>query len=318
MKKNNNLSYDLIPIILLFLFLAFFPASSPAQNQSGEEKEAERLLKFAGNLLGEGDYYRAITEYKRFISYYPLSPKIPDARIGIANSYYKAEKYSEAIDSYRDFLNKYPENARLEEAILNLANSFIKTKDRDSAMRLLNEIEKEMPDSDVAEKLKLLLGKNLIREGRYEDAERELGNIKEKSGEKEDADKLLENLKGVKELKLKSPMLAGLMSSVLPGAGQVYSGRKKDAVFAFLLNGLFAWGAIESFNRDIYVAGAILSFFEFGWYTGNIYNAVSNTHKYNRKLQNNYLDNALALTMKGRNFLKEDKDLKSIAFKIHF
>lgn len=31
--------------------------------------------------------------------------------------------------------------------------------------------------------------------------------------------------------------------------------------------------------------GGILLFFEAGWYGGNIYNAVNNAHKYNRRQQ---------------------------------
>ena len=318
-QMKTNKIFSTTAVILSFLFFLIIPAISSSSEQTNDEKtEASRLFNFAYQLLQEGDYYRAITEYKRFISYYPQAPEIPDASIGIANAYYKAEKYDDAIESYRDFLAKYPENKNFDEAVLNLADSFIKTKRTDSAIILLDEIEEKMPGSSLAEKLKILLGKNMLKEGRFDDAEKELGKVKEKSGEKEEAEVLLESLKQMKGLELKSPLLAGLMSSVLPGAGQVYAGRKKDAIFSFLLNGLFTWGAVESFNRDIYVAGAILSFFEFGWYTGNIYNAVSDTHKYNRKIQDDFLNNNLSMKMRGQNSFQNKNNYKVIAFKIHF
>lgn len=316
MKKNNFFSIS--ASILAFSFLICIPALSSSEQKNDEKTEASHLFNFADKLLQEGDYYRAITEYKRFISYYPQAPEIPDAVIGIANAYYKAEKYDDAIESYKDFLAKYPENKNIEEAVLNLADSFIKTKRTDSAIILFDEIEEKMPDSSLAEKLKILLGKYMLKEGRFDDAEMELGKVKEKSREKREAEVLLGSLKQMKELELKSPLLAGLMSSVLPGAGQVYAGRKKDAVFSFLLNGLFTWGAVESFNRNIYAAGAILSFFEFGWYTGNIYNAVSDTHKYNRKIQNDFLNDNLSMKMRGIIPFQNKDNYKVIAFKIHF
>jgi len=317
--KNNKILSGTAVTMLVLLFLLWIPAlSSSSEKRNDEKKEAAHLLNFADELQQGGDYYRAITEYKRFISYYPEASDIPNAAIGIANAYYKAEKYDDAIEYYRDFLTKYPESKNIEEAVLNLADSFIKTKRTDSAIILLDEIEEKMPDSNLTEKLKILLGKHMLKAGRLDDAEKELGKVKEKSGEKEEAEVLLESLKQMRELKLKSPFLAGLMSSVLPGAGQAYAGRNKDALFSFLLNGLFAWGAVESFNRDIYVAGAILSFFEFGWYTGNIYNAVSNTHKYNRKLQSDFLNNSLSMKMRGRSSFQNKNNYKAIAFKIHF
>jgi hypothetical protein len=36
--------------------------------------------------------------------------------------------------------------------------------------------------------------------------------------------------------------------------------------------------------------GGILTFFELGWYSGNIYSAVSSAHKYNRERKKEYLD----------------------------
>ncbi|RMF93308.1 MAG: outer membrane protein assembly factor BamD, partial [Candidatus Schekmanbacteria bacterium] len=299
MIRNKNIFTFFLILSSCLSFLLFPKVSLTAENES---TEALRLLKFANELYKEGDYYRAITEYKRFISYYPKAEEIPDAEIGIANSYYKAEKYEEAIDRYRDFLSKYPKNKRLEEAILNIADSFIKTKKEESALKLLKEVEETMPNSSILEKLKILLGKHNLMEGNLNAAEKHLKSVKKESIEGKEAEKLLESIKGVRKLKLKSPALAGIMSAILPGSGQIYAGRKKDALFSFLLNGLFAWGAVESFNRDIYVAGAILSFFEFGWYTGNIYNAVSDTYKYNKNLKTEYLKENLSYKMRETNF----------------
>ena len=67
----------------------------------------------------------------------------------------------------------------------------------------------------------------------------------------------------------KTPGTAGILAAVIPGAGHLYTERQQDALVAFLLNGAFIWGAVELFRHDNYVAGGILTFFEFGWYGGN-------------------------------------------------
>ena len=74
------------------------------------------------------------------------------------------------------------------------------------------------------------------------------------------------------------------MSAILPGSGQIYIERYKDATSTFVLNSLFIAGAWIAFEGDNPALGAILTIFELGWYKGNIYGAVSRAHKYNRKI----------------------------------
>jgi hypothetical protein len=88
----------------------------------------------------------------------------------------------------------------------------------------------------------------------------------------------------------KSPTAAGILAAVLPGAGHVYTERYRDAAIAFVLNAAFIWGMVESFQHNNNVVGGILTFFELGWYSGNIYSAVASAHKYNKKEREQYLN----------------------------
>jgi TM2 domain-containing membrane protein YozV len=89
----------------------------------------------------------------------------------------------------------------------------------------------------------------------------------------------------------KSPVLAGILSGVLPGSGQLYNGRRGDALLAFILNGLFIAGTVEAIDHGEFAIAGILSFFEAGWYTGNVYSAVNGAHKYNRQVTESFLQN---------------------------
>jgi len=86
-------------------------------------------------------------------------------------------------------------------------------------------------------------------------------------------------------------VLAGILSGFLPGSGQLYNGRLGDALLAFLLNGLFVVGTVEAVRSNKPAVAGILSFFEAGWYTGNVYGAVNGTHKYNRRTTETFLRN---------------------------
>jgi hypothetical protein len=72
----------------------------------------------------------------------------------------------------------------------------------------------------------------------------------------------------------KSPALAGVLSGVLPGAGQIYAGSLQAAAVSLVLNGLFIAATVELVRDDKYftaaAAGTAASFF----YVGGIMNAV--------------------------------------------
>lgn len=83
------------------------------------------------------------------------------------------------------------------------------------------------------------------------------------------------------------------MSAILPGSGQFYNERYKDGVCSFVLNALFILGAYKAFDNDNCAVGGILTIFEVGWYTGNIYSAISGAHKYNRKIDDDIFKRSL-------------------------
>lgn len=72
----------------------------------------------------------------------------------------------------------------------------------------------------------------------------------------------------------KSPAFAGVLSALLPGAGQLYAGSLQAAAVTFVLNGLFVAATVELVRDEKYftaaAAGSAASFF----YIGGIMNAV--------------------------------------------
>ena len=72
----------------------------------------------------------------------------------------------------------------------------------------------------------------------------------------------------------KSPAFAGVLSALIPGAGQLYAGSLQAAAVTFVLNGLFIGATVELARDEHYItaaaAGTAASFF----YVGGIMNAV--------------------------------------------
>lgn len=88
-----------------------------------------------------------------------------------------------------------------------------------------------------------------------------------------------------KELELlpqvKKPWVAGTLSAILPGSGQIYNSNYESAAFSFALNALFLAATIE-LNRKKLNSTATLSGVMFSIvYFGNIVNSVQSSKKIN-------------------------------------
>lgn len=83
------------------------------------------------------------------------------------------------------------------------------------------------------------------------------------------------------DLPLKSAFLAGTLSAVLPGAGQLYNGRPWDALLAFLFAGAFGTATYFAIVNDSPALGVLGAVLTAGFYSGNIVNAVTDAKKIN-------------------------------------
>ncbi|MDP3506089.1 MAG: hypothetical protein Q8S33_37470 [Myxococcales bacterium] len=88
-------------------------------------------------------------------------------------------------------------------------------------------------------------------------------------------------------LPLQRPWLAGLLSAVLPGAGQVYNGRLLDAGLAFVLTGATVTGTVVLLARQQpdWGFGIPLGLLALVFYSGNIVNAVGDAFRLNEQTQ---------------------------------
>jgi TolA-binding protein len=68
----------------------------------------EQLLIFAERLMREGEYFRAITEYRRFLFYAPDDPRCPMVHFSIGLAFYRGESYVEALEAFREVTQHYP------------------------------------------------------------------------------------------------------------------------------------------------------------------------------------------------------------------
>lgn len=96
---------------------------------------------------------------------------------------------------------------------------------------------------------------------------------------------------------VRSPLIAGLLSTAIPGLGLAYSGAYQSAIFSFVINAITGLATVELAKKDLdttaIASGVVFSFF----YFGNIYASVETAQNINKnynlnltkKLQKKYI-----------------------------
>ena len=310
----KNIRYYIITIIIVILTQNNLYADDVSKSYYNlREKE---IYRFSLDLFQSGEYYRAITEAKRYISVFPVGKNIEDAHKLIGDSYLMSKQWSDAIHAYDKFIIKFPTSQFINNILFNKAICLVKKKEYSKAAHLFQGIidSSESWNKDESILWKILL---LIQENKFEEIEKLLDDRIIKQQLREKISIIERTIYVKKNMAYKSPKLAGIMSAILPGSGQFYNERYKDGIYSFILNALFTWGAYKSFENDNPAVGGILSIFEIGWYTGNIYSAASGSHKYNRKIDEDIFKKSIENFELLEHEIRKTPDI-SIIFRFYF
>jgi hypothetical protein len=273
--------------IHMIILLSFFVTLARADVVNNND--AERQFSFAETLFEEGDYYRAITEYKRFNFFFADHRLIAKSNYRIGESYYMAKRWQEAIESFTLFISQHPQRALSIDALYLKGMAEKQLKRYHNALKTFQEII-NLKSSTYTDKALYQSAIILMDMEECEKARKTFLLIPKESPLSISSHIISSGLEHINEIPQKSPALAGTLAAILPGAGHLYTERLGDSLVSFVLNGAFILAAVELFHHENYITGGIVSFFEIGWYSGNIYSAISSAHKYNKKTREDFLE----------------------------
>ncbi|MDL1963106.1 MAG: tetratricopeptide repeat protein [Deltaproteobacteria bacterium] len=276
-----------IYMLIIISHTFFFPLSPFAEPVI--TINADKQIQFAEHYFRTGEYFRAIGEYKRFIHFFPDDHRQEFAMYKIGLSYFNGKKFQEAIDSFNALLTKFPATTFRTKVRSRISECFIKLKDYLKAIECLNDMADTSENIDIADQAYYRRGWVYLEMSQWEEAENSFRLISKKNRDKYRMASLSQEMSKKKDLKTKSPMTAGILS-IIPGAGHLYCGRYKDATVVFILNTAMIYAAYEAFDNNLDALGGIITFFEIGFYSGNIYSAVNCAHKYNRNANNHLFE----------------------------
>jgi len=248
---------------------------------------------FADFLVKKGEYDRAITEYFRLLYISENPTQKANILRKIALCFYQESDY----EAYISFFNKNDSNFTAEtvlhaEMILYLAKSYYHLNNYQKAIFTL-EWSTTTSNASFFNENQLLLAISYARIFDWQMAMEKLKLVEPDSPGKITADHLIHSFANFPKLPRKSPFWAGTFSAVIPGSGYIYCHRPATGITSFLVNGLLIWAIRDAMVRKQYGLASAVSFFELGWYVGNIKGSVEAAHSYNANVRNKFIDKLL-------------------------
>ncbi len=264
----------------------------PAHNGIEESSSGSKLeTAFADSLFQEGDYLNAAHEYQRLHFFHPDAPQIDFIAFRIAASYQNAGKLENAIGAYQLLIDTYPKSVLVERAKNNIAQCHVLLDDSKQGLASLKRFLAEHQGSSLAPRVQFTIGMIHVNKGEWAQASRAWSDVYSTYPESSFAkvsDKLARTVKNVDTLPHRSPTVAGVLSALVPGSGQVYSRRAGDGLYTFV--GMVVMGSaslyyVDQERYEVAVPLGVLSMFFYG---NGIYQSIQAARIFNVRYEEQF------------------------------
>lgn len=274
-------------IILLNLILL----NSIYSEESIDYYTPENVRKFADNLFEQGDYLRAANEYQRYLFYLPKDNE--EIRYKIALCYRLGGDQEKSILEFQKLIKQSTNNKFVSTGYFQIGVSYFLLEQYGLSAEHLEKSLPHISDVQYHAEAEQVIGLSNLMQRKWETAEAIFNRLQHSDviDVKEKAKIYNKYAIQGKHLPRRSPFLAGLMSSVVPGSGRLYTGRINDALTSLITVGITGWQAYDGFHRDglSSVKGWTLGTLSSIFYLGNIYGSVISAHVYNDHVAEEFL-----------------------------
>ena len=277
-------------IFLSVLCSVFSALIATANNPPIDYYQPENIRKFADYLYSQGDYLRAAGEYQRYL--FSQQTDLGNDVLGrIAASYRLGGQSDRAVQFLETLLQTQP-NSNL--ARYELGATYFSIGQYDESARFLTESQDLFQGGEYHWKSQMLIGMNKLMQKRWKAAIHHFDQF-DLSGLPETVGHRASIYKGYGEkgrsLPSKSPLLAGFLSTALPGSGRVYVGRPNDAFLTVFFLAVLGWAAYDGFSENGVSSRKGWTFGTLGgiFYLGNVYGSVVAAQTHNRRTEAAFL-----------------------------
>jgi hypothetical protein len=277
------------------LVTCLLAAATWADEPESAITDSPSSLAFVEALAQSGDHDGAALECRRLLFFAPAKEDEPLLRFILFQELYLAKNYPDAITEFRNYYTKYPNDINTAQAMFLCGNCQWLSGNADAADQVWRWVQREHPTSDWAARSGIKLGLAEAGKNNWMEAANNFHWLYEHSETYQSLGKELAQLaaKG-KRMPRRDVTTGVILSAVLPGAGQAYSGRWGDAAAALVITGGLGTLAVMSYLDKQYVGAGVLGFLGITFYAGNIYNggdaAIQYNHRQELKLRQEILD----------------------------
>lgn len=281
------------------------PASedSPQVAQQSPENDAPTLtlppatlasvtLGYADHLFADGDYYRAIGEYRRYL-YLTRGQGSASARVAMAigEAYLRGGQLDAATSQFESVAEHAQDPELRGMALLSAGRAALNNeKPLIAAARLAEARALSDINPAIADEATYLLGWARFARKDWNGARGAFYTVSQSDSPRvAEAKKLVKRLDTRGEFKKKDPLTAGALS-LIPGLGHMYLGQWNVGIAALSWNALFTFATIWSVATGEWGVAAVLGVFELSWFSGTMFGALNGAFRHNRDVEQNWID----------------------------
>ncbi len=237
---------------------------------------------YANQLFNQEEYFSAITEFKRLQFFDTENIYTFEANYKIGRAYKKGGFYDNAIEYLSKAKFATQNSEEQAEADFQIIRCNILRGTFQRSLQLLDELEKEKHPVKVQNKIHYWRGWTYMLDNKWNLASESFGNI----SENHELKILCEQVENDKY----SVTFARVISYILPGAGQFYTGNYISGFMSLAWNVLWGYLTINAFAADrVFDGAAVGSMLWLRFYRGNIQNAGKLAENENIKIANESL-----------------------------
>jgi tetratricopeptide (TPR) repeat protein len=252
------------------------------------------MFEFAQSLYVTGEYYRAIGEFQRFLFFQPEHLLASEAQLTIGLAYFCGERWLQAFEVFRQVTRATPDASLRAEAALWMAETRARGGDQVEAIRLYQGLTRQYPGSAIAQRATYLTGWGYMWQRQWTEAREAFTQVDEKSSYHASRERLAAALDPLPELPQRSPAVARLLSTMLPGAGQIYTGHTLDGLIGIGLHGALSAGTAGAVMAGLEGAAGISAFFTWGFYQTQMSNAAVLAQDFNTQAEERFISQLAA------------------------
>ena len=297
-QPSNTDDQEAVPVSATPVASPVAPEMTPAaaMQLAADVETHHGVLAYADHLFMDGDWYRAIGEYRRYL--YLMrgrGPHSPRAAIAIGEALLRGQQLDAAGRQLDGVAQRTSDLYLRRVALFGSARAYLldgRPELSKPRFRLL--AEDEATAAPMRREATWLLAWGHFDAGEFGQAEETFGLLAESEGlHQEEAAAIIVELKKRSDLSQRNPLVAGALS-LIPGLGHMYLGQWSVRLTSFGWNALFTFAAVTAWLQGQWGVALVLTVMELSWYSGGIFGALAGTLRYNRDVKRNWRDQILA------------------------